>query len=506
MDLTVRNLEVPDAATSSAGPAITPDPAGLSEAAAAVRRAADQLAAALNGSAVAAGDPTGAFDERSGLYRQAFFLKQLKAEFDRARRYGRRFSLVIMALDDDAGSPGAVGAVLTEVLRACDVVARLDDGRFALLLPETLAAGARCAAGRVREAMLEMDEAGTAGTSLGLVTGCYGIATYAPGDVAPRYLMQRAEWALRLALRDGPDEVRVADAEEPSDAVGVVDLPTGWSRRTPPPPLAWSRQQPGAPGGPDLAGLTADFLADVARELLVPVCSVVGAAEMLRDRLAGPLDGIYGELADQLDLDAARIRGRLETMLAVARLDAGVGRPADAPVDLLEASEEVVAALTPAARAAGVLLAVTRDGGSSIASGDGKRLRHALALLLEQTVARTPAGERVDVRVFRTEDQVRVEIATSVAVHSEAVLDKLLGSPSGLSPAVLRLDDGAGFRVFAARRIVEAHGGALGHECGLGRGSALWLVLPSAEVAESDEPTVTVSPTNMLVPDAVAHA
>lgn len=466
----------------------------VSEAAAAVRRAADQLVAALAGDAGSAGDPTGTFDDRSGLYRQASFLKQLKAEFDRARRYGRRFSLALMAPDGDAGSPAAIGAVLTDVLRACDVVARLDDGRFALLLPETLAPGARCAVERVREALLELDDAGLAGTPPGPVTACYGLATFTPGDVAPRNLMQRAEWALRRARRDGPDEICAADAEAPADSAGVADLPTGWGRRGATPPIAGGRQQAGTAGPPEFAGLTASFLADVARELLAPVCSVVGAAEMLHDRLAGPLDGVYGELADRLELDAARIRGRLEAMLAVACLDASATPPAEAPVDLLAACEEVVAALTPMARAAGVLLAVTRDGGASIASGDGRRLRHALALLLERTIARTPAGERIEVRVFRTEDQVRVEIATSVAVHAEAVLERLLGSPSGLSPAVLRLDDGAGFRVVAARRIVEAHGGALGHECGLGRGSALWLVLPTAATAHARPSAITIVP------------
>ncbi len=102
----------------------------------------------------------GAFDEWSSLYNQRFFGKQLDTAIARAARYNEPASVVLLTISTShtqgqrASRQRAVvreiAAELLDGVRNADVVARLNDGRFALLLPHTPKRAAETVASRVR--------------------------------------------------------------------------------------------------------------------------------------------------------------------------------------------------------------------------------------------------------------------------------------------------------------------------------------------------------------------
>lgn len=102
----------------------------------------------------------GAFDEWSSLYNQRFFGKQLDVALSRCERYNETASVVLLTISPShSGSqrPARQHALVREIaaeildgVRNADVVARLDDGRFALLLPHTPKRAAETVASRVR--------------------------------------------------------------------------------------------------------------------------------------------------------------------------------------------------------------------------------------------------------------------------------------------------------------------------------------------------------------------
>ena len=88
-------------------------------------------------------------DRESGAYHLAYLVDHAGKEFYKARRYGRSFSLVIVSLDGldrlreaagqeavRAAARGVVAAV-SRVVRDADVLARVSDREFYVLLPET---------------------------------------------------------------------------------------------------------------------------------------------------------------------------------------------------------------------------------------------------------------------------------------------------------------------------------------------------------------------------------
>jgi diguanylate cyclase (GGDEF)-like protein len=100
----------------------------------------------------------GAFDEWSSLYNQRFFGKQLDVAISRCERYSEAAAVVLLTIASTSTlRPSRQHALVREVaaelldgVRNADVVARLDDGRFAMLLPHTPKRAAETVASRLR--------------------------------------------------------------------------------------------------------------------------------------------------------------------------------------------------------------------------------------------------------------------------------------------------------------------------------------------------------------------
>jgi len=107
-------------------------------------------------------------DALTGLLNRGAFDHQLQLEFERARRYQRPLSLVMIDIDwfksvnDRYGHVtgdrvlSAVGQVVRASLRGCDHAGRFGGEELVILLPETGADGAWLVADRIRQSVMEL--------------------------------------------------------------------------------------------------------------------------------------------------------------------------------------------------------------------------------------------------------------------------------------------------------------------------------------------------------------
>ncbi len=92
-------------------------------------------------------------DPGSSAYTFAYFVDVAGREIDKARRHGRRFALLTLTLEDEAAPESASVELAERVLatvRATDVLARVDEREFYLLLPETGGLGVHTARRRLQ--------------------------------------------------------------------------------------------------------------------------------------------------------------------------------------------------------------------------------------------------------------------------------------------------------------------------------------------------------------------
>ena len=100
-------------------------------------------------------------DKKTGLYSFPYFMRRLKEELIRARRYVYSFSLLLIDLDvsqklkEKFGLEGeievikALGEDIKISLRRCDLLSYEDEGRIFVLLPHTPSNGAMVVARRL---------------------------------------------------------------------------------------------------------------------------------------------------------------------------------------------------------------------------------------------------------------------------------------------------------------------------------------------------------------------
>lgn len=152
-------------------------------------------------------------DPLTGLYNRGVFDREFQREFDRCRRYGRPFSLILVDLDhfkqiNDRYGHMAGDRVLREVsrtlqstVRETDTVARYGGEEFAVILPETPSDGAELTGERLRVAVsrmaLENDGAALP------VTASVGVASIDPHHADSAAMLAAADRALYRAKDRG---------------------------------------------------------------------------------------------------------------------------------------------------------------------------------------------------------------------------------------------------------------------------------------------------------------
>jgi diguanylate cyclase (GGDEF)-like protein len=161
-------------------------------------------------------------DELTGLNNYRFMLQRLDDEIERARRFGRNLSLLMLDADDfklfnDTHGHVAGDTALSELavamqraVRDIDVVCRYGGEEFAILLPETDADGAFVAAEKVREAVASHQFPDADGRKTERLTVSIGLSTF-PRPAADREeLLRQADDALYVAKRSGRNRVRAS--------------------------------------------------------------------------------------------------------------------------------------------------------------------------------------------------------------------------------------------------------------------------------------------------------
>jgi diguanylate cyclase (GGDEF)-like protein len=156
-------------------------------------------------------------DDLTGLVNRRRFIEALDAEIERARRFGAALTIVLADLDnfkqvnDEFGHHGgdvvlrAFADLIRSHVRDVDVSGRIGGEEFAILLPDTDAAGAARVAERMRTSLNEIAIPLSEGDVIH-VASSFGVAELAPGQSGDD-LLRAADAALYRAKDEGKNRV-----------------------------------------------------------------------------------------------------------------------------------------------------------------------------------------------------------------------------------------------------------------------------------------------------------
>ncbi len=167
-------------------------------------------------------------DGLTGLYNHRYLHERLSEELERAREDGRPLSLLICGLDQfkafndlhghsaGDGALRAVARAIDDAIRQVDLAARYGGEEFAVILLGSDADAAAEVAERIR---LEIAAAQMVPGKQAHLTVSIGLASYPVDAALKEELLDKAEWAMRLAKRRGRDRVVAFTAAQTGDAL-----------------------------------------------------------------------------------------------------------------------------------------------------------------------------------------------------------------------------------------------------------------------------------------------
>ncbi|HEX6989227.1 MAG TPA: GGDEF domain-containing protein [Bacillota bacterium] len=168
-------------------------------------------------------------DPLTGLPNRRAFEPRVEQEVGRARRYGRRLTLIMVDIDhfktynDMHGHRSGdellrkIGRLIQRELREPDIAFRIGGEEFVILLPETDVEGAVSVIRRLQD-RIRRDE----GVQ---ITLSFGLAEFPTHGQDSEPLLEAADRALYQAKEAGRDAVRLPDGTVPVDAWGEPVTP-----------------------------------------------------------------------------------------------------------------------------------------------------------------------------------------------------------------------------------------------------------------------------------------
>jgi signal transduction histidine kinase/ActR/RegA family two-component response regulator len=235
-----------------------------------------------------------------------------------------------------------------------------------------------------------------------------------------------------------------------------------------------------------------EFLAVLSHELRTPITAILGWVRLL---LTGrlPTTRVTEALA-AIDRNT-RLQTRLiDDLLDTSRIVAGKMHLELHTVDLAVVVREVVTMAGQDPRATAMLSPPAIEAGC-IVRGDRERLHQVVTNLVGNALKFTPAGGRVDVRLYRVDDSIELVVSDTGEGITADQLPHIFDRFHQVDRSHTRRYGGLGLGLAIVRHVVEAHGGAVrADSAGRGHGASFTVRLPSALATERVPALTRVTP------------
>ncbi|HEU0014666.1 MAG TPA: PAS domain S-box protein [Longimicrobium sp.] len=240
-----------------------------------------------------------------------------------------------------------------------------------------------------------------------------------------------------------------------------------------------------------------DFLATMSHELRTPINAVVGYVDLMELGIGGPVSEQHGEYLRRIRASSQHLRGLIDDVLDMARIEAGAVEVRSESSPLPEAVQAALELVAPQAAAKSIRL----DDGECYPvryRGDPDRVRQVLVNVLGNAVKFTRPGGRVELRCLvsarppegaraaRPGPFVGVEVSdTGIGIPAEEI-ERIFEPFTQVGEAYTREQGGTGLGLAISRRLARRMGGDLVAASRPGAGSVFTLWLP-AEAADALE-------------------
>jgi len=228
------------------------------------------------------------------------------------------------------------------------------------------------------------------------------------------------------------------------------------------------------------------FLANMSHELRTPLNAIIGFAEIMTDKLFGPLgDARYEEYALDIRESGRHLLTLINDILDLSKIEARQANLREEQVDLGEVFTSCGRLVAERAQRGTIELDIQPVGEIPAIWADRIKLKQILLNLLSNAIKFTPPGGKVTLSAVRqpNRDVAITVVDTGIGMRAQDI-------PIALQPfrqiesTLARRHEGTGLGLPLTKAIVEMHGGTLTLQSAPGKGTTVTATMPAERVID----------------------
>ncbi len=219
------------------------------------------------------------------------------------------------------------------------------------------------------------------------------------------------------------------------------------------------------------------FLANMSHELRTPLNAVIGFADIMRERLFGPLPDRYAGYADSIHQAGGHLLDLINDVLDLSKIEAERYELSLENLDSRDPVSAAVALIRVQADEKGVDLAPVLPPTPLMVQADARALKQMALNLLSNALKFTPSGGSVTLTLDGVGPYLELVVSdTGVGIAPEDL--QRIGRPFEQAGDADQKARGTGLGLSLVRSLTELHGGRMTIDSTLGEGTAVMIRLP----------------------------